>query len=112
MDIGRGENQGRTDMTAGNRRAGGGPAGSPQPRTGFLSRHGTGRSPETGRGGGGVMALSMEEQRILAQIEEQLTRTEPGLAARLATFRGPRLATLVHSPRARFAFSLAALIGV
>jgi hypothetical protein len=58
------------------------------------------------------MALSMEEQRILAEIEDQLTRAEPGLAIRLATFRGHRLATLVHSPRARFAFSLAALIGV
>jgi hypothetical protein len=58
------------------------------------------------------MALSMEEQRILAEIEEQLTRTEPALATRLAAFRGPRLATLAHSPRARFAFSLAALIGV
>jgi Protein of unknown function (DUF3040) len=58
------------------------------------------------------MALSMEEQRILAEIEEQFTRTEPGLAARLAAFRGPRLATLASSPRARFAFSLAALIGV
>jgi hypothetical protein len=58
------------------------------------------------------MALSMEERRILAEIEEQLSRAEPGLAARLAAFRGPGLGGALRSPRARFAVSLAALIGV
>ena len=32
------------------------------------------------------MALSMDEQRILAAIEQQLTREEPALATRLSTF--------------------------
>lgn len=32
------------------------------------------------------MALSMEERRILAQIEQHLTEAEPGLAARLSAF--------------------------
>jgi Protein of unknown function (DUF3040) len=58
------------------------------------------------------MALSMEEQRILAEIEEQLTRAEPALAARLAAFRSPRLGIAPRSPRARFAVSVAALTSV
>ena len=32
------------------------------------------------------MALSMDEQRILAAIEQQLTRDDPVLAVRLSTF--------------------------
>jgi len=32
------------------------------------------------------MALSMDEQRILAEIEQQLTRNDPSLATRLSTF--------------------------
>jgi len=32
------------------------------------------------------MALSMDEQRILAAIEQQLTRDDPALATRLSTF--------------------------
>lgn len=48
------------------------------------------------------MALSMEEQRILAQIEEQLAQADPGLAARLSSF-GRAGADRVLSPRARVA---------
>src|SRR6516162_10211227 len=36
--------------------------------------------------GGGAMALSMEEQRILAEIENELARSEPALAAYLSAF--------------------------
>jgi hypothetical protein len=32
------------------------------------------------------MALSMDEQRILAEIEQQITRDDPSLATRLTTF--------------------------
>ena len=37
------------------------------------------------------MALSMEEQRILAEIERQLADDDPSLAVRLSTFRRPGL---------------------
>jgi Protein of unknown function (DUF3040) len=56
------------------------------------------------------MALSMEEQRILAEIERGLTRTDPRLAARLAGFQRPGvLAGRLRSPRQRALASLAAL---
>ncbi len=57
------------------------------------------------------MALSMEEQRILAEIEEHFTRAEPSLAARLTAFGNPHqsLAGLLRSPRGRLLASLAAL---
>ena len=38
------------------------------------------------------MALSMDEQRILAEIERQLADDDPSLAARLSTFGRPGLA--------------------
>jgi hypothetical protein len=58
------------------------------------------------------MALSMEEQRILAEIEQSLTRAEPVLAARLSRLEHPRpsLATVLRSPRGRMLASLAALM--
>jgi hypothetical protein len=46
------------------------------------------------------MALSMEEQRILAQIEQELARSEPVLAARLSAFGHPARAAL-RSPHGR-----------
>lgn len=57
------------------------------------------------------MALSMEEQRILAEIEQHLTRAEPALAARLARLGSPRanLAGVLRSPRGRLLAGLAAL---
>jgi Protein of unknown function (DUF3040) len=45
------------------------------------------------------MALSMEEQRILAEIEQHLTSSEPALAARLSTFSNPRPAAALRSRR-------------
>jgi len=68
------------------------------------------------------MALSMEEQRILAQIEQELSRAEPGLAARLSSFTEPGLAArlssfadpapvaALRSARVRVVASLAALL--
>ena len=63
------------------------------------------------------MALSMEEQRILAEIENELARSEPALAAYLSAFgqagravmlRSPQ--TRLHSPRVLVVASLAALV--
>jgi hypothetical protein len=52
----------------------------------------------------------MEEQRILAEIEQNLARADPGLATRLASFGGPgRLAGLVRPPRRRMLASVTAL---
>jgi hypothetical protein len=46
------------------------------------------------------MALSMEEQRILAEIEQEFARSEPVLAARLATFGRAGRAVLRRSAQA------------
>jgi Protein of unknown function (DUF3040) len=56
------------------------------------------------------MALSMDEQRILAEIEQELSRAEPVLASRLSTFRRPSVAAMLRSPRARLLVTLAAAI--
>jgi hypothetical protein len=56
------------------------------------------------------MALSMDEQRILAEIEQELSRAEPALAVRLSTFRSPGVMAVVRSPRARLLVTLAAAI--
>jgi hypothetical protein len=47
------------------------------------------------------MALSMEEQRILAEIEQELERSEPVLAACLTMFSRPGRAGLLRVPAAR-----------
>jgi Protein of unknown function (DUF3040) len=52
------------------------------------------------------MALSMDEQRMLAEIERRLAAEDPGLAACLTTFRRPGPATVLRSPRARIIGSL------
>ena len=60
------------------------------------------------------MALSIEEQRILAKIESELARSEPALAAYLSAFgrtgmlRSPQ--PRLHSPRVLVVASLAALV--
>lgn len=58
------------------------------------------------------MALSMEEQRILAEIEQHLARAEPALAAQLAAFGHPVEGSGLHSPRARILTSFAVLVVV
>jgi hypothetical protein len=47
------------------------------------------------------MALSMEEQRILAEIEQELERSEPVLAACLAMFSRPGRTGLLRAPGTR-----------
>ena len=58
------------------------------------------------------MALSMEEQRIRAEIEQRLARAEPALAARLAAFGNPAGGSQLGSHRARMLVSFAVLIVV
>lgn len=52
------------------------------------------------------MALSMDEQRMLAEIERRLAAEDPALASRLSTFRRPGPASAFRSPRARIIGSL------
>ena len=52
------------------------------------------------------MALSMDEQRMLAEIERRLAAEDPGLASCLTTFRRPSPAGVLRSPRARIIGSL------
>ena len=52
------------------------------------------------------MALSMDEQRMLAEIERRLAAEDPGLAARLSTFRRPGRVSVFRSARARVIGSL------
>jgi DUF3040 family protein len=58
------------------------------------------------------MALSMDEQRELAEIERRLGEDDPVLAARLTAFRVPRLSLGPRSPRARLAASIGMLVVV
>ena len=58
------------------------------------------------------MALSMEEQRILAEIEHRLAKSEPALAARLASFSPPGPVNVLRSPRVRVLASCVALVVV
>jgi hypothetical protein len=50
------------------------------------------------------MALSMDEQRMLAEIERRLAAQDPGLATRLSSFRRP-------GPGARFRTTRGKIIG-
>lgn len=52
------------------------------------------------------MALSMDEQRMLAEIERRLAAEDPGLAARLSSFRRPGPATVLRSSRVRIVGSV------
>jgi cytoskeletal protein RodZ len=52
------------------------------------------------------VALSMDEQRILAEIERRLAADDPGLASCLTTFRRPGPANVLRSPRARIVGSV------
>ena len=52
------------------------------------------------------MALSMDEQRVLAEIERRLASDDPGLATCLTSFRRPSPGTVLRSPRARIIGSL------
>jgi hypothetical protein len=52
------------------------------------------------------MALSMDEQRALAEIERRLAADDPGLATCMTAFRRPGPARVLGSPRARIIGSL------
>ena len=56
------------------------------------------------------MALSMDEQRILEEMERKLADDDPLLASRLTSFGRPGLAALMRSRRARIVLSFLALI--
>ena len=55
------------------------------------------------------MALSMDEQRILDEMERRLADDDPRLASRLASLGGTGLGAALRSPRVRLIASLAAL---
>ncbi len=58
------------------------------------------------------MALSMDEQRILAEIERQLADDDPSLAARLTTFGRPGLAASLRTRRGRVLASVLVVVVV
>jgi hypothetical protein len=63
------------------------------------------------------MALSMDEQRMLAEIERRLAAEDPGLATRLSSFRRPGPAAGLRSTRGKIigsicTFVLLAVIGL
>lgn len=55
------------------------------------------------------MALSMDEQRMLDEMERALAADDPRLAARLNAFGQPHLPGLFSSPRAKTISGLIAL---
>jgi hypothetical protein len=63
------------------------------------------------------MALSMDEQRMLAEIERRLAAEDPGLATKLSSFRRPGPAAALRTPRGKIlgslcTFFLLAVIGL
>ena len=52
------------------------------------------------------MALPMDEQRILEEMERMLAADDPRLAAKLAAFGQPSVAAVLRTRRARAALSL------
>jgi hypothetical protein len=52
------------------------------------------------------VALPMDEQRILEEMERMLAADDPRLAARLAAFGQPGVGHVLRSRRAKAAFSL------
>jgi hypothetical protein len=58
------------------------------------------------------MALSMDEQRILDQIERGLASADPALATRMASFGAPRGITALRMRRLRLVASLMTLLVV
>jgi hypothetical protein len=56
------------------------------------------------------MALSMDEQRMLAEIERRLTAEDPGLATKLASFRRPGPAAGLRTTRGKIIGSLCTIV--
>jgi DUF3040 family protein len=55
------------------------------------------------------VALSMDEQRILDEMERRLAGDDPKLASRLALFGQPSMLPVLRSPRARLIISVLSL---
>jgi cytochrome c-type biogenesis protein CcmH/NrfG len=58
------------------------------------------------------MALSMDEQRILAEIEQHLVKAEPALAARMASFGRHGPVSVLRSSRVRILAACVVLVAV
>jgi Protein of unknown function (DUF3040) len=56
------------------------------------------------------MALSMDEQRMLAEIERRLTAADPGLATRLSSFRRPGPTAALRTTRGRIVGSICTVV--
>jgi cytoskeletal protein RodZ len=58
------------------------------------------------------MALSMDEQRILAEIERRLAADDPYLAGNLSAFTRPRLGASIRAAKGRLLAAVAAVAAV
>lgn len=56
------------------------------------------------------MALSMDEQRMLAEIERRLAAEDPGLATRLSSFRRPGPTTRLRTTRGKIIGSVCTVV--
>ena len=56
------------------------------------------------------MALSMDEQRMLAEIERRLAAEDPGLATRLSSFRRPGPAAALRTTRGKIISSVCTVV--
>lgn len=56
------------------------------------------------------MALSMDEQRLLDEMERKLADDDPLLASRMTSFGHPGLAAVLRSPRIRILLALVAVV--
>ena len=56
------------------------------------------------------MALSMDEQRMLDEMERKLADDDPLLASRLTSFGHPGLAAVLRSPRVRLVLALISVV--
>jgi hypothetical protein len=58
------------------------------------------------------MALSMDEQRILAEIERRLAADDPYLAGNLSAFTRPRLGASIRAAKGRLLATVIAMAAV
>jgi hypothetical protein len=56
------------------------------------------------------MALSMDEQRMLAEIERRLAAEDPGLATRLTSFRRPQAAAGLRTTQGKIIGSICTIV--
>ena len=56
------------------------------------------------------MALSMDEQRMLAEIERRLTAEDPGLATKLSSFRRPGPGAALRTTRGKIVGSICTVV--